>query len=136
MLPAAATVLAGLVPLVLLCVGVVGLVRRVPRVRRALPAEGVLVRAVDAGGQQPYASWRLTVEFVDAGGVRRTATGDTASSSDRSTYRPGVTVPVRYDPQDPSWVWFPGGGRQHPVVVPALLVAIGTVAAAVLLVLR
>ena len=118
----------GLVPLgvglLFLLVGTVGLLRTVSRLRRSLPADGVVLTARESGDGES-SGWWLTVGYQDAGGGPQQARWHGDSSTDRTRYAPGTPVPVRYDPVDPGRVWLLGGGRVHPVLVPGVLTVLG-----------
>ena len=113
------------VGLLFLLVGAVGLLRTVPRLRRSLPADGVVLTAQERGDGES-SGWWLTVGYQDVGGRPQQARWHGDSSTDRTRYAPGSPVPVRYDPVDPRRVWLPGGGRVHPVLVPAVLTVLGS----------
>ncbi len=124
------------VPAVMLVVGVLWLLRTVPRVRRALHGEGVVV---DVGRQSMYEGrrlWRLTVEYRDVEGRVQQGVWAGDSTVDQTLYQPGMRVPVRYDPEQPGWVHLPGSGRPHPYLVPGGLVVVGGLVMALVLVLR
>ncbi|MFC3689752.1 DUF3592 domain-containing protein [Aquipuribacter hungaricus] len=93
--------------------------------RRALRADGVVVSAREGTNGGESTPWELTVAYRDATGQERQAGWRGDSGLDRTRYAPGTPVPVRYDPRDPSWVWLPGGGRVHPVLLPAALTVVG-----------
>lgn len=126
-----------LVP-VLVLLGLVGWGLRslyvlVPRLRRALPADGVVVQVGEQAMPEPGPAWRLTVEFVRADGGLQRAVWVGNSSVDLTRYRPGMRVPVRYDPLEPRWVHLPGSGRPHPLIIPTALVLLPLLVAPVLL---
>ncbi|WP_380164509.1 DUF3592 domain-containing protein [Jannaschia sp. R86511] len=106
-------------------VGLVWLVRVVPRLARARTTPGVVVAVGRETGLEGPPMWRLDVEFTDGAGALRRGLWIGQSSFDLTTYRPGTPVPVRYDPRDGGVVDLPGGGRPHAVLVPSLLLAFG-----------
>lgn len=106
-------------------VGLVWLVRVVPRLRRARTTSGVIVEVGRERGFEGRSMWRLHVEFADAAGAVRRGLWIGQSSLDLTSYRPGMLVPVRYDPQDGRVIDLPGGLRPHAVLVPSLLLGFG-----------
>lgn len=106
-------------------VGLVWLVRVVPRLGRARTTTGTVVAVGREPGFEGRLMWRLEVEFVDAAGALRPGVWIGQSSLDRTDYRPGMQVPVRYDPRTGRVVDLPGGGRPHAVLVPAVLLVLG-----------
>lgn len=116
---AAMGVLLGLVGLVLL-------LRVVPRLRRARTSTGTLVHVTTVpSGHDMRRMWRLTVEYVDHDGVVRQGVWTGYSSLDWTVYRPGMRVPVRYDPVSGTVVDLPGGYRPPAPLIPAFLAVFG-----------
>lgn len=116
--------------------GVAALVQAYPRWRRSVPADGVVVEVGSHTLASPGSAWRLTVAYRDAERREQRAVWVGASNVDLTRYRPGLAVPVRYDPQEPRWIWLPGGGRPHPLVLPVAFTLIGPVVVAGWLLLR
>lgn len=116
--------------LLLAVVGLVWLVRVLPRVRRARTTTGTIVDVGLRTGTESRIMWRLDVEFADGDGVLRRGQWVGQSSLDRTDYRPGMQVPVRYDPVSGRVVDLPGGRRPPALLVPSLLVVLGVVLAA------
>lgn len=107
--------------------GVTSLVRTVPRLRRARPAQGVVLEARESGTMGESSGWSLLIAFRDVDGHEHQARWEGNSSLDQTRYVPGTAVPVRYDPRDPGWVWLPGGGRVHPLLLPVFFAVMGAV---------
>jgi hypothetical protein len=115
------------VPLALVLGGALWFAQALPRVRRSRAASGVVVDVAETAMPQGRPIWRLTVEYQDDAGVPRRGVWSGESTMDLTIYRVGMPVPVRYDPRRPEWVYLPGGGRPHPLLVPGGLVLVGLV---------
>lgn len=124
------------VGLLFLLGGAADLLRTLPRLRRARPADGVVLAARDSTTAGESTAWELTIGYDDDTGTPRQAAWRGDSGFDRTRYVPGMPVRLRYDPVDPGWVWLPGGGRVHPVLLPALFSVLGAAIVVGFLLLR
>lgn len=111
-------------------VGLAVLLRVVPRVRRARTTTGTVVAVGREIGMESRAMWRLTMAFTDAQGVAREGVWTGQSSLDLTEYRPGMQLPLRYDPVSGAVVDLPGGRRPPALLVPSFLLVFGLLFAA------
>ncbi|WP_445262878.1 hypothetical protein [Pseudokineococcus sp. 1T1Z-3] len=84
-----------------------------------MPADGVVVHVARTHLGKAGRAWELTVAFTERSGSSRESVWAGESGLDRTIYQPGMRLPVRYDPEEPAWIYLPGGGRPHPLVLPA-----------------
>lgn len=116
--------------LLLSLVGLVVLLRVVPRVRRARTTTGTVVAVGRERGPESRAMWRLTMAFTDEQGRGREGVWTGQSSLDLTDYRPGMQLPVRYDPVSGAVVDLPGGRRPPALLVPSAVLVFGLLFAA------
>lgn len=105
--------------------GLVVLVRVVPRARRARTTTGLVVAVGREYGLEGPPMWRLTVSFTDDHGQAHEGVWTGQSSLDLTDYRPGMRLPVRYDPVSGAVVDLPGGRRPPALLVPTFLLLFG-----------